>query len=341
MIAENAVVLLTSRNADNTTFGSGFVIAEDTHYSYVLSCAHVVEDIGNKPCIAGLPVDILAMGSADGLDMALLTVAKLNKPCLNQFALGVSETDITISGYSAFKDDKNQVRQQKRSLKGCLGNAIKLTGRNPSEEFTAFDLNIKNDAFSKLAPGYSGSPLCNQQGKVIGVVTHLRTGELGHALCISNLEILYPSIAKLIPNFKSIDKNTSMNGGVSNRHFWQSFARLLTASPVWISVILILLLGAMISIFYLPASLETKLHTDPVTEFGSISIGSKGTSVLLIQQILKEEGYFTGTPDGLYGRTTESAVAEYQKANGLQPDGILGVVTVTKILELRKNKDKQ
>jgi hypothetical protein len=58
MMTEDAVVLLTSRNADNPKFGSGFVIAEDKHYSYILSCAHVLEDIGYKANIKGLPVEI-------------------------------------------------------------------------------------------------------------------------------------------------------------------------------------------------------------------------------------------------------------------------------------------
>ncbi len=202
MMTEDAVVLLTSRNADNPKFGSGFVIAEDKHYSYILSCAHVLEDLGYKANITGLSVEIMALGSADGLDMALLKVAKLDKPCLNQFAEGVPDTDIFISGYSAFKDDNSkQDRQQKRLLKGKLGNAIKLTGRNSTEEFAAFDIiNIKNDVFSKLADGYSGSPLCNQQGKVIGVVSHRVGGEQGHALCISNLKRLYPDINRLVNN---------------------------------------------------------------------------------------------------------------------------------------------
>ena len=232
MMTEDAVVLLTSRNADNPKFGSGFVIAEDKHYSYILSCAHVLEDLGYKANITGLPVEIMALGSADGLDMVLLNVAKLDKPCLNQFAQGVPDTDIFISGYSAFKDDNTkQDRQQKRLLKGKLGNAIKLTGRNSTEEFTAFDIiNIKNDVFSKLADGYSGSPLCNQQGKVIGVVSHRVGGEQGHALCISNLNKLYPDINRLL--------NGNMTA--SPPKDWQSsrYTKIIT-STVIVSIIAI------------------------------------------------------------------------------------------------------
>jgi formylglycine-generating enzyme required for sulfatase activity len=177
----------------------------------------------------------MALGSADGLDMALLKVAKLDKPCLNQFAQGVPDTDIFISGYSAFKDDNTkQDRQQKRLLKGKLGNAIKLTGRNSTEEFAAFDIiNIKNDVFSKLADGYSGSPLCNQEGKVIGVVSHRVGGEQGHALCISNLKRLYPDINRLLKG----------NMTASPPKDWQSsrYTKIITAIVI-VSIIAIVTL---------------------------------------------------------------------------------------------------
>ena len=196
-IPEDAVVLITSGNSNNKNFGSGFIIAEDEHYSYVVSCAHVVQDVGNKPYITGLPTEILANGSPDDLDITLLKVSKLNKPCLNQFAQGIPKTNIAILGYSIFES-----RQVKRLLNGKLGKSIKLTAKNKNWEMAAFDISIQDDDFSKLAGGYSGSPLCNSAGEVIGVVTHLRTGERGHALCISNLNTLYPDIDSMVSIFK-------------------------------------------------------------------------------------------------------------------------------------------
>jgi len=197
-IPEDAVVLITSGDSNNKKFGSGFIIAEDDQYSYVVSCAHVIEDVGNTPYITGLPTEILAKGSPDDLDMTLLKVTRLNKPCLNQFAQGIPKTDIAISGYSIFEN-----RQVKRLINGRLGKSIKLTARNKNWEIAAFDITIQDDEFSKLSGGYSGSPLCNSTGSVIGIITHLRTGERGHALCISNLNALYPDIYKLISNFKA------------------------------------------------------------------------------------------------------------------------------------------
>jgi len=195
VIANDTVVLLSGNNGN---FGSGFIIAENEQLSYVVSCAHVVEDIGEGLRVDGLPAEIEKIGSADGLDLAILKVAKLNRPCLNRFALGITKTDIATLGYSSFEKG-----QAKRELDGKLGKTIQLTVENQRHELAAFDVSIQDDDFSKLAGGYSGSPLCNQAGAVIGVVSHRRNGEQGHAFCISNLKILYAEIEQLAPGLKN------------------------------------------------------------------------------------------------------------------------------------------
>jgi peptidoglycan hydrolase-like protein with peptidoglycan-binding domain len=38
--------------------------------------------------------------------------------------------------------------------------------------------------------------------------------------------------------------------------------------------------------------------------------------------------FATGTPDGVFGVTTEAAVVDFQRSNNLPPDGIVGIDTV-------------
>lgn len=59
--------------------------------------------------------------------------------------------------------------------------------------------------------------------------------------------------------------------------------------------------------------------------------GSTGEEVRQIQQALKNQGYYTGSVDGIYGSGTESAVRAYQKANGLSVDGIAGPSTLSSL----------
>ncbi|MFA5146917.1 MAG: peptidoglycan-binding protein [Candidatus Omnitrophota bacterium] len=46
-----------------------------------------------------------------------------------------------------------------------------------------------------------------------------------------------------------------------------------------------------------------------------------------IQACLKSAGFYTGTIDGISGKNTRHAIREFQKANGLNPDGIVGKKT--------------
>ena len=48
---------------------------------------------------------------------------------------------------------------------------------------------------------------------------------------------------------------------------------------------------------------------------------------------LKELGYFDSTVTGHYGPLTASAVKKFQRANGLNADGVLGEKTYNKLYE--------
>ena len=51
-----------------------------------------------------------------------------------------------------------------------------------------------------------------------------------------------------------------------------------------------------------------------------LSIGSRGTQVMNVQSRLKELGYLTTEPDGVFGSATDTAVRSFQYRNGLTVD---------------------
>lgn len=59
----------------------------------------------------------------------------------------------------------------------------------------------------------------------------------------------------------------------------------------------------------------------------TLSTGSRGERVALIQQRLKEWGDYSGEVDGIFGRGTYEAVVRFQRRNGLSADGIVGAKT--------------
>lgn len=67
----------------------------------------------------------------------------------------------------------------------------------------------------------------------------------------------------------------------------------------------------------------------PILE--TLRIGSQGANVSSLQERLKVLGYYTGNVDGLFGTGTAKAVTQFQRANGLDADGVAGVQTMTKL----------
>lgn len=56
-----------------------------------------------------------------------------------------------------------------------------------------------------------------------------------------------------------------------------------------------------------------------------------GLTVRQIQTALKNAGFYRGAIDGKLGPQTRQAIREFQKANGLKPDGIVGKRTAEKL----------
>jgi|GEM_PF-1250221 len=57
---------------------------------------------------------------------------------------------------------------------------------------------------------------------------------------------------------------------------------------------------------------------------GLLLLGDVGPDVSAVQRRLIDLGYYQGGVDGVYGQSTEAAVAAFQRSAGLNPDGIVG-----------------
>ncbi|MDX2096637.1 MAG: peptidoglycan-binding protein [Leptolyngbyaceae cyanobacterium bins.59] len=59
----------------------------------------------------------------------------------------------------------------------------------------------------------------------------------------------------------------------------------------------------------------------------ALSRGSRGPAVTSLQLSLRNAGYNPGTIDGVFGRSTENAVRQFQRDRNLQADGVVGART--------------
>lgn len=58
-----------------------------------------------------------------------------------------------------------------------------------------------------------------------------------------------------------------------------------------------------------------------------VAWGSRGSQVSLVQQKLKQYGYYDDAVDGVFGKETYNAVVWFQEKNGLKADGAVGPST--------------
>ena len=65
-----------------------------------------------------------------------------------------------------------------------------------------------------------------------------------------------------------------------------------------------------------------------LTQGQALRRGDRGVTVENLQKGLQALKFATGTPDGVFGATTEAAVVDFQQSNNLSPDGIVGADTV-------------
>lgn len=80
-----------------------------------------------------------------------------------------------------------------------------------------------------------------------------------------------------------------------------------------------------------PSSAPSSATATPSSSGGSLKTGSSGSDVKRLQQRLKDLGYLSGSVDGKFGAATETAVRDFQAANGLSVDGKAGTRTIEKL----------
>ena len=67
---------------------------------------------------------------------------------------------------------------------------------------------------------------------------------------------------------------------------------------------------------------------------GNLTLGTTGVAVSKLQDDLRVIGFYTAATTGIYDQATETAVIDFQKSQGLTPDGIAGTKTLTALAKL-------
>ncbi|MDJ0555578.1 MAG: trypsin-like peptidase domain-containing protein [Microcoleaceae cyanobacterium MO_207.B10] len=198
---KESIVLISSTKKANV-IGTGFPFYREQNYTYLLTCAHVVEDMGDEENIRvnNIPVEVVAVGNVKGFDLAVLRVKQLLPiPILRLMILDEEEErsfEIKIPGYYLWS--QNNARRR-RTIKGIM--TVEVDGErafqiieNLPEEVAVGKLKIEK---GELQSGYSGAPIIDlETGLVVGVTTHknYKEGKFGTAISIAALEKIWREI---------------------------------------------------------------------------------------------------------------------------------------------------
>lgn len=183
---QNSIVFIHSLDEDNRAFGTGFVIHQSAEAIYVLTCAHVVTDVGGEEVlqVENFSAEVAAFGEEEGLDLAVLKVEALwDKTPLHLGGQTEPGKPFMTEGFQLFS--KTHLT---RPLDGILGDQVGLHSKRLGERIQAWDLEITDDY--TLQPGYSGSPVVDTAtNQVVAIVSHRqREGKSGLAISIQSLE---------------------------------------------------------------------------------------------------------------------------------------------------------
>lgn len=206
---EESVVLITSADPKKKdVIGTGFVIYREAQTSYVLTCAHVVEDVGGAEnvLIYRQAARVIASSDVNNFDLAVLVVDHKRvseRPILRlDFSGGEGEgCKVKTAGYYLYSSEK---KRSLASIEGVLGRQKFREDPDTGDRAKAWEIHINQ---GQLQKGYSGSPVVAlSNDNVMGVVTNMgaeKNGEVGEIISIEALKIVCPELVQKIEDYWS------------------------------------------------------------------------------------------------------------------------------------------
>lgn len=196
---EGSIVLITSasdnsRKAD--VVGTGFAFYREDNYTYLLTCAHVVEDVGGKEnvLVNDIPAEVLAIGDVKNFDLAVLGVENLNVELFSLTSLSAGENvKFRTAGHFLYGEEKKILLE---TVEGTLGK--KGFARKNHQTVAVWKLLINEG--DRLRKGYSGAPVVDlETGGVLGIATDMeKDGREGLAISVEALEKIWPQMPPVI-----------------------------------------------------------------------------------------------------------------------------------------------
>lgn len=195
---DDSIVLIRSKK--NNRFGTGFVIDQDNRGSFILTCTHVIEEVGIDNIVIGeSDAEVIVLGSSDNIDLAVIYTIKKFEVSFKLISSLCRNSNLKFRGSSRFTSNKFMIKTQEATL---IQENLNIPEKKNKLEYYQLEAK-KNSSFQK---GMDGAPIfCEESGKVIAVLS-LRDsdGKKGYAIPIKNLLTVWKDMPKILRNEEDI-----------------------------------------------------------------------------------------------------------------------------------------
>lgn len=192
----DATVLITSSDPMRAGFGSGFVVRRTGDTAYIVTCAHVVRDVGVGSLLVNEAIGIVVV-TGDHLKLDLAVIKVENFPGESTLSVCQQDSempkqDIQLAGFQSI--DRKSKNFFKQKLNGTLTGITQITAKSPYHPARAWKFTLTE---GDVQDGYSGSPVINPSTKdVLGIVSHRMQEGVGIAISIEQLDRIWQPIDK-------------------------------------------------------------------------------------------------------------------------------------------------
>jgi len=199
-----SIVNIESLHENNNSFGTGFVIANDTKGIYILTCRHVLDDV-KEPMVEEIVATVITQ--SDFIDMAVIYVPTLKlKPLPLQIDTCTS-LEVDVVGFSHFVEN---LTQKKYIYAHLFQYPIEIHS-NINDSFYRVRRVKANDDFN-FDRGNSGSPVfCRKSGHVIAMISNKEGHDIAYAIEITNIAEIWKEIPPMLLKKRTFIPRHSLN----------------------------------------------------------------------------------------------------------------------------------
>jgi len=176
-----SVVLISSQDSNNKSFGTGFIIQQDGSGCYIVTAANVIESIKEVRINHNYSTEVIRLNKL--IDLAILYVRDFYEEALLLQNEDFESREVELMGYSIFLQNIHR----KESIPAKIVSDSLMITDGTKNKYKAWEVLVE-DNYS-LERGMGGSPIISSESqRVIGILINKKGSNIGYVISIEYLK---------------------------------------------------------------------------------------------------------------------------------------------------------